>query len=86
MFAGSFALRLENGPRDSRRSTKSTCSTCLASLVDRSLVHVEDLVGRTGCRLLESVRAFALDEVVASGERALVAARVLERMLNGERS
>lgn len=50
----------------------------LASLVDKSLV-VADLRGETTrYRLLESTRAYALEKLDASGERALLAARHLE--------
>jgi predicted ATPase/DNA-binding CsgD family transcriptional regulator len=47
----------------------------LAGLVDKSLVQAEDSVTGTRYRLLEAVKAFALEQLVASGELDEVRAR-----------
>ncbi len=44
----------------------------LSALVDRSLVVIEDREGRTFYRLLETVRAYALDRLRTSGEEDVV--------------
>ena len=44
----------------------------LSALVDRSLVVIEDREGRTFYRLLETVRAYALDRLRESGEEEVV--------------
>jgi len=47
----------------------------LAALVDKSLVQAEDTVPRTRYRLLQAVKAFAHEQLVASGELEEVRAR-----------
>ena len=47
----------------------------IAGLVDKSLVQAEDSATGTRYRLLEAVKAFALEQLVASGELEEVRAR-----------
>jgi predicted ATPase/class 3 adenylate cyclase len=78
VFAGTFTLRMAEwvvafDPIDELDVLDIVCS-----LVDRSLVHVDDLAGATRYRLLESVRAFALAELAAADQARPVYERVLE--------
>lgn len=83
-FTGPFTLRLAEWTAGVAPLDELDVFDGLASLVDRSLVQVDDLAGRTLYRLSESVRAFALHELRASGELAVAASRVLARVLHGD--
>ena len=64
-------------PRHRRRSdTSAEVLDLVSDLVDASLVDItEDLDGEPRIRLLETIRAYALDQLDTSGERALVQQR-----------
>ena len=54
----------------------------LTGLVDKSLVHVEDMDGRTRYRLLETIRVFAAEHLDQAGELAATRDRHLDHMVD----
>lgn len=80
VFAGGFTLELAlavlAGPRDDRWAIVDT----LSSLLDRSLVST-DGQDPPRYRLLESVRAYALEKLAAAGEEPLLRRRLGEGLV-----
>jgi non-specific serine/threonine protein kinase len=75
VFAGGWSLSAaEEVAADSPVGHGQT-ARFLAGLVDKSLVQAEDSATGTRYRLLEAVKAFALEQLVASGELEEVRAR-----------
>ncbi|MGB8521181.1 MAG: AAA family ATPase [Candidatus Tumulicola sp.] len=65
VFPGSFLLAAVAGAHDSMGEESFAA---LASLVEKSLVHADTIEGRTRYRLLESMRAYSRDQLLAHGE------------------
>jgi len=57
------------------RSMRSTCSTCSASLVEKSLVMSEEREDGSRYRMLETIREYALEKLVARGDETATAVR-----------
>jgi predicted ATPase/DNA-binding NarL/FixJ family response regulator len=53
----------------------------LGRLVDQSLVQMEDVQGRSRCRMLDSIRQFALEQLESSGEASDLERRHAEHFL-----
>jgi predicted ATPase/class 3 adenylate cyclase/DNA-binding CsgD family transcriptional regulator len=73
VFAGGFSLAGAERVGGFGEVEELQVVDLLTSLVDKSLVHVVDLDGRTRYRLLETIRVFAAEQLDAAGE--LVPAR-----------
>jgi predicted ATPase/class 3 adenylate cyclase/tetratricopeptide (TPR) repeat protein len=84
MFAGSFTLGFAEKVTGVEPLDDLDVLDLLCSLVDRSLVQIDDLGGRPRYRLLESVRAFAVEELIKSGERREISTRALTRVVDGD--
>ncbi|MEY2422942.1 MAG: hypothetical protein QOI95_3009 [Acidimicrobiaceae bacterium] len=84
VLAGSFTLRFAEWVASLAPIDEGDVLDLLSSLVDRSLVQIDDLAGRTRYRLLESVRAFAVDELHRADESQAISTRVLEWVLAEE--
>jgi predicted ATPase/DNA-binding CsgD family transcriptional regulator len=72
-FAGGFGLEAARGLCD-----RSDVLDALGRLVDKSLLAVEDRDGRSRYRLLETIRAYALDRLREAGEEAALRSRHLD--------
>jgi predicted ATPase/transcriptional regulator with XRE-family HTH domain len=66
VFSGDFSL--DSVVAVSRQNTDEVTFDLLASLVEKSLVHAEAIEGNTRFRLLESMRAYAREQLIANGE------------------
>jgi predicted ATPase/DNA-binding XRE family transcriptional regulator len=71
VFSGSFSL---DSVAAVRPNIGEAAFDSLASLVEKSLVHAETFGAKTRFRLLESVRAYALEQLSAHDELAATAA------------
>jgi predicted ATPase/DNA-binding CsgD family transcriptional regulator len=60
---------------------ESDVLTALGSLVDKSLVVVDERDGEARYRLLETIRQYAVDKLVAAGERDAASERHLDHFL-----
>lgn len=67
VFPGDFSI--ESVAALLERSDGSNAFDLYASLVEKSLVHAETIDGKTRFRLLESMRAYACEQLAAHGER-----------------
>jgi predicted ATPase/DNA-binding XRE family transcriptional regulator len=65
VFSGDFSL---DSVAAVRGQNASGAFDLVASLVEKSLVHAETIDAKTRFRLLESVRAYALEQLTARGE------------------
>jgi len=68
VFAGGFALEAAEGTCAGEGIEWEDVLDLLASLVEKSLVMVDEREGETRYRLLETVRQFALERLVDGGE------------------
>jgi predicted ATPase/DNA-binding NarL/FixJ family response regulator len=75
VFAGGWSLSAAEEVGAGPPVGHGQAARLLAGLVDKSLVQAEDSVTGTRYRLLEAVKAFALEQLVASGELEEVRAR-----------
>ncbi|MBV8529921.1 MAG: helix-turn-helix domain-containing protein, partial [Candidatus Eremiobacteraeota bacterium] len=66
VFSASFSL--DSVAASQRQKTGEAVFDLLASLVEKSLVHAEAVEGKTRFRLLESVRAYAHEQLIVHGE------------------
>jgi predicted ATPase/class 3 adenylate cyclase/DNA-binding CsgD family transcriptional regulator len=78
VFAGGFTLDAAEQVCAGDDLGRYQILDLLSSLVDRSLIHVDEREGLTRYRLLETVRHFALDQLNLSGELACVRGRHLD--------
>jgi predicted ATPase/class 3 adenylate cyclase/DNA-binding CsgD family transcriptional regulator len=78
VFAGGFTLDAAERVCAGEDLGSYQILDLLSSLVDRSLVQVDEREGLTRYRLLETVRHFALDQLNASGELERVRGRHLD--------
>ena len=74
VFIGGFALAAAESVCTDHELKSGDVLDCLGRLVDRSLVLVEsdDAAGETRYRLLETIRQYAWEKLLASGEAPLV--------------
>jgi non-specific serine/threonine protein kinase len=75
VFAGGWSLSAAEEVGSGPPVGQGQAARLLAGLVDKSLVQAEDSAVGTRYRLLEAVKAFALEQLVASGELEEVRAR-----------
>ena len=75
VFAGGWSLGAAEEVGTGPPVGHGQAARLLAGLVDKSLVQAEDSATGTRYRLLEAVKAFALEQLVASGELEEVRAR-----------
>jgi non-specific serine/threonine protein kinase len=75
VFAGGWSLGAAEEVGAGPPVGHGQAARLLASLVDKSLVQAEDSATGTRYRLLEAVKAFAFEQLVASGELEEVRAR-----------
>jgi predicted ATPase/DNA-binding CsgD family transcriptional regulator len=75
IFAGGWSLTAVEEVGVGPPVGRGEAARLLAGLVDKSLVQAEDSATGTRYRLLEAVKAFALEQLVASGELEEVRAR-----------
>lgn len=75
VFAGGWSLSAAEEVGAGSPVGHGQAARLLAALVDKSLVQAEDSVSGTRYRLLEAVKAFAYEQLVASGELEEVRAR-----------
>ena len=75
VFAGGWSLDAAEEVGSGPPVGHGQAARLLAGLVDKSLVQAEDSVTGTRYRLLEAVKAFALEQLMASGELEEVRAR-----------
>jgi predicted ATPase/DNA-binding SARP family transcriptional activator len=74
VFAGSFTLPAVEGVCAADPLAASRIVDCLGGLVDKSMAQVERVADRSRYRLLETIRQFGRERLVAAGEeRALQA-------------
>lgn len=66
VFSGGFSL--DSVAAVHGHPPEDAAFVLLASLVEKSLVHAETIEGTTRYRLLESTRAYAHDQLIATGE------------------
>jgi predicted ATPase/DNA-binding SARP family transcriptional activator len=74
VFGGSFSLRAVEGVCAASPLAHSMILDCLGRLVDKSMVQVERSSGRSRYRLLDTIRQFGQERLVAAGERSAVEA------------
>ena len=75
VFSGGWSLRAAESVCAGQSGGPDHVARLLAALVDKSLVQAEDTVTGTRYRLLEAVKPFAHEQLVASGESADIRAR-----------
>lgn len=66
VFSGGFSL--DSIAAVYGQNGEATAFDLLASLVEKSLVHAEAIEGTTRYRLLESTRAYAIEQLISNGE------------------
>lgn len=77
-FAGGWTLpAAEEVAGDGREVTAAQVLDLLARLVDKSLIKVNEIDGEMRYEMLDTIRAYAVERLVASGEAAAVRARHL---------
>ncbi|MBV9797145.1 MAG: adenylate/guanylate cyclase domain-containing protein, partial [Solirubrobacterales bacterium] len=81
VFAGGFTLDLAEAVCADDSLARVTVLDLLASLVDKSLVVADERAGAVRYRLLETVRQYALERLLDSGEAAGVRDRHRDAML-----
>jgi predicted ATPase len=74
VFGGSFSLPAVEGVCAASPLARSMILDCLGRLVDKSMVQVERSADRSRYRLLETIRQFGHERLVAAGERTAVEA------------
>jgi len=74
VFAGSFTLRAVEGVCAANPLAPLTILDCLGRLVDKSMVQLERVAERSRYRLLETIRQFGRERLVAAGEEAALRA------------
>jgi predicted ATPase/DNA-binding SARP family transcriptional activator len=74
VFGGSFNLPAVEGVCAASPLPRSMILDCLGRLVDKSMVQVERSADRSRYRLLDTIRQFGQERLVAAGERAAVEA------------
>jgi predicted ATPase/DNA-binding CsgD family transcriptional regulator len=74
-FAGGWSLRAADAVGTGPPIGAGQAVRLLAALVDKSLVQAEDTATGTRYRLLEAIKTFACEQLVASGERDDIRAR-----------
>ena len=74
VFGGSFSLPAVEGVCAASPLARSMILDCLGRLVDKSMVQVERSVDRSRFRLLDTIRQFGRERLVAAGERTAVEA------------
>jgi predicted ATPase/DNA-binding CsgD family transcriptional regulator len=75
VFAGGWSLSAAEEVGAGSSVGQGHAARLLAALVDKSLIQAEDSVAGTRYRMLEAVKAFAYEQLVASGELEEVRAR-----------
>jgi predicted ATPase len=73
VFAGGFSLEAATAVMDAACDNLSTVAQNLVSLVSKSLVTLDDSGAASRWRLLETIRAYALEKLVEYGELQAVA-------------
>ncbi len=81
VFAGGFSLDAAEAACSGPHIAADDVLALLARLVDKSLLNATDTDGDTRYRMLETVREFAREKLVESGDEAAVRARHLEFFL-----
>src|SRR5215207_1278091 len=81
VFPGDFTLPAVEGSCATAPLAPSTVLDCLGRLVDKSMVQVERVAERSRYRLLETIRQFARERLVAAGEEAALQAAHLAYFL-----
>lgn len=74
-FWGGFTIQAVREVCEADETRREDVVNLLASLVDKSLVQVDELGPRSRYRLLEAVRHYALDRLVESGEETEIRKR-----------
>lgn len=74
-FWGGFTIQAVRDVCEPDESQRDDVVNLLASLVDKSLVQVDELGPRSRYRLLEAVRHYALDRLIESGEEVEIRTR-----------
>ena len=74
VFGGGFNLRAVEGVCARSPLAPSMMLDCLGRLVDKSIVQVEHSAARSRYRLLETIRQFGHERLIAAGERAAIEA------------
>jgi len=75
VFAGGWTLEAAEAVCAGKRVKEHEMLDLLTQLVDKSLVSAETLGGEVRYRILETIRQYAQDRVVASGEAGVVRTR-----------
>jgi predicted ATPase/DNA-binding SARP family transcriptional activator len=74
VFGGSFSLRAVEGVCAASPLGRLMILDCLGRLVDKSMVQVERSADRSRYRLLDTIRQFGQERLVAAGERTALEA------------
>lgn len=82
LFAGEFTLELACAAGDCRGTEEFEILDLLTSLVDKSLLYVDQIEGEERYRFLESTREFAREKLVECGEYVEAAHRHAVALLN----
>jgi predicted ATPase/class 3 adenylate cyclase/DNA-binding CsgD family transcriptional regulator len=81
VFAGGFTLDLAEAACADESLERVAILDLLASLVDKSLVVAEERTGTVRYRLLETVRQYALEQLIDAGEAAAMRDRHRDAMV-----
>jgi predicted ATPase len=82
IFAGSFSLTSAEQVCADERLASQNVLDCLGRLADKSLVQVERAGSRSRYRLLETIRQFARERLIATGEVEVLEAKHCRHFLD----